>query len=113
MGKLTNSTLKLTGAGLVPTGETYSIIWISLVKKYQDKRALVKILERSSNNSCITTPRLASKSAAITPAQPARTTYKTFVARNDSASSSMNNEPCVLRNNCFTDIFIIVLNIKI
>ncbi|KAL0839938.1 hypothetical protein ABMA28_016553 [Loxostege sticticalis] len=39
VGKLTNDALKFT-AGIVPTGETYNIIWESLVKKFQDKRAL-------------------------------------------------------------------------
>ncbi|KAL0860882.1 hypothetical protein ABMA27_009419 [Loxostege sticticalis] len=39
VGKLTHDALKVT-AGIVPTGETYNIIWESLVKKFQDKRAL-------------------------------------------------------------------------
>lgn len=39
MGKLTHSALKLT-AGIIPTGETYNIIWSNLISKYQDKRAL-------------------------------------------------------------------------
>ncbi|KAL0901167.1 hypothetical protein ABMA27_006479 [Loxostege sticticalis] len=39
VGKLTHDALKFT-AGIVPTGETYNIIWESLVKKFQDKRAL-------------------------------------------------------------------------
>ncbi|XP_073949024.1 uncharacterized protein [Choristoneura fumiferana] len=185
MGKLTHSALNIT-AGLVPTGETYSIIWDSLVNKYQDKRALgtyylnnildikpssnspsslnsfierysatvaalkqldipdlsdffflqcalrktdqqtlqsfemsvrdvtipsyeqyvtfmqsqVKILERSGNNPSMNTPRTAYKPAANTPAQPARTTYKAFVASNDvPSSSSANNKTCVLCNN--------------
>lgn len=39
IGKLTNDALLIT-AGIIPTGETYNIIWESLVKKYQDKRCL-------------------------------------------------------------------------
>lgn len=39
ISKLTGDALKFT-AGIVPTGETYHILWDSLVKKYQDKRAL-------------------------------------------------------------------------
>ena len=39
MGKLTHSALKIT-SGIVPTGENYSVIWDSLVKKYQDVRVL-------------------------------------------------------------------------
>lgn len=39
VSKLTHGALKVT-AGIVPTGETYNIIWDSLVKKYQDVRAL-------------------------------------------------------------------------
>ncbi|XP_060801079.1 uncharacterized protein LOC132901910 [Amyelois transitella] len=39
IGKLTHNALKIT-AGIVPTGETYRIIWDSLVKRYQDKRTL-------------------------------------------------------------------------
>ncbi|XP_026736810.1 uncharacterized protein LOC113500286 [Trichoplusia ni] len=39
IGKLTHNALQIV-AGIVPTGETYSIIWNSLVKKYQDKRSL-------------------------------------------------------------------------
>lgn len=39
IGKLTHSALKIT-AGIVPTADTYSILWNSLVNKYQDKRSL-------------------------------------------------------------------------
>lgn len=39
VGKLTQNALKVT-AGIMPTSETYKIIWNGLVKKYQDKRAL-------------------------------------------------------------------------
>lgn len=39
MGKLSNNAIKIT-AGIVPSGDTYQIIWQSLVKKYQDKRKL-------------------------------------------------------------------------
>lgn len=39
VGKLTHDALKIS-AGIVPSGDTYTIIWDSLVKKYQDKRAL-------------------------------------------------------------------------
>lgn len=39
ISKLTHDAVKFT-AGIVPTGETYKILWDSLVKKYQDKRAL-------------------------------------------------------------------------
>ncbi|KAL0822345.1 hypothetical protein ABMA28_004442 [Loxostege sticticalis] len=39
VGRLTNNALRVT-AGIVPTGDTYRDIWNSLVKKFQDKRAL-------------------------------------------------------------------------
>lgn len=39
VGKLTHNALKVT-AGIVPTADTYKIIWESLVKKFQDKRSL-------------------------------------------------------------------------
>lgn len=38
-GKLTGPALKII-AGIIPSGENYASIWESLVKKYQDKRAL-------------------------------------------------------------------------
>lgn len=38
-GKLTGPALKII-AGIIPSGENYSSVWESLVKKYQDKRAL-------------------------------------------------------------------------
>lgn len=39
IGKLTGPALKII-AGIIPSGDNYSSIWESLVKKYQDKRAL-------------------------------------------------------------------------
>lgn len=39
VGKLTHNARKVL-AGIVPTGDTYKIIWDGLVAKYQDKRAL-------------------------------------------------------------------------
>lgn len=39
MGKLTHNARKIA-AGIVPTGETYRIVWDSLKKKYQVKRLL-------------------------------------------------------------------------
>lgn len=39
IGKLTHDALGIT-AGIVPTGDTYKILWEALVKRYQDKRLL-------------------------------------------------------------------------
>ncbi|XP_028164774.1 uncharacterized protein LOC114355925 [Ostrinia furnacalis] len=39
VGKLTHNALKIT-AGIIPTGDTYRVLWDSLEKKYQDKRRL-------------------------------------------------------------------------
>lgn len=39
VGKLTHNAQRVL-AGIVPTGDTYKVIWDSLVAKYQDKRAL-------------------------------------------------------------------------
>lgn len=39
ISKLTHDALKFT-AGIIPSGETYNILWDALVKKYQDNRAL-------------------------------------------------------------------------
>lgn len=39
IGKLTHDALGIT-AGIVPTGDTYRILWDALVKRYQDKRLL-------------------------------------------------------------------------
>lgn len=39
ISKLSHNALKAT-AGLIPTGETYQVIWNGLVKKYQDTRGL-------------------------------------------------------------------------